>query len=191
MSLGSSGRGARLGIRALPGYNPAVSRATASLKIVVGDPIPSIGLRATDGYLLNLRSWVGKSPVAHLFFAGPSLTGAARTAADAMARAVASNVSRLDAAGAAITGVTTDNERQQTEFVTALELPFLLLSDERKIASEALGIPLVERRGNTNVASPVMVAVDEAGLVRGIYHDPDPRLVAAIVLEIFREPLPA
>jgi len=168
-----------------------VSRATASLKIVVGDPIPSIGLRATDGYLLNLRSWVGKSPVAHLFFAGPSLTGAARTAADAMARAVASNVSRLDAAGAAITGVTTDNERQQTEFVTALELPFLLLSDERKIASEALGIPLVERRGNTNVASPVMVAVDEAGLVRGIYHDPDPRLVAAIVLEIFREPLPA
>jgi len=36
-----------------------------------------------------------------------------------------------------------------------------------------------------------MVAVDEAGLVRGIYHDPDPRLVAAIVLEIFREPLPA
>jgi peroxiredoxin len=168
-----------------------VSRATASLKIEVGDPIPSIGLRATDGYLLNLRSWVGKSPVAHLFFAGPTLTGAARTAAEAVARAVATNVPRLDAAGVAFTGVTTDNERQQLEFSTALELPFLLLSDERKIASEALGIPLVERRGSTNVASPVLVAVDETGLVRGIYHDPDPRLMSAIVVEIFREPLPA
>lgn len=168
-----------------------MSRATASLKIAVGVPIPSIGLRATDGYLLNLRSWVGKSPVGHLFFAGPTLTGAARTAAEATARAVAADVPRLDAAGVAVTGVTTDNERQQSEFVTALELPFLLLSDERKIASEALGIPLVERRGNTNVTTPVLIAVDEAGLVRGIYHDPDPRLVAAIVLEIFREPLPA
>lgn len=168
-----------------------MSRAAASLKIAVGDPIPSIGLRATDGYLLNLRSWVGKSPVAHLFFAGPTLTGATRTAAEGVARAVASNVPRLDAAGVAITGVTTDNERQQLEFVTALELPFLLLSDERKIAADALGIPLVERRGNTNVSTPVLVAVDETGLVRGIYHDPDPRLVAAIVVEIFREPLPA
>lgn len=168
-----------------------MSRATASLKIGIGDQIPSIGLRATDGYLLNLRSWVGKSPVAHLFFAGPTLTGAARTAADAVARAVALDVPRLDAAGVAITGVTTDNERQQADFVAALELPFLLLSDERQIASQALGIPLVERRGNTNVSSPVMVAVDETGLVRGVYHDPDPRLAAAIVLEIFREPLPA
>lgn len=168
-----------------------MSRATASLKIAVGDPIPSIGLRATDGYLLNLRSWVGKSPVAHLFFAGPSLTGAARTAAESVARSVAADVPRLDAAGVLVTGVTTDNERQQLEFATALELPFLLLSDERRIAAEALGIPLVERRGNTNVASPVLVAVDETGLVRGIYQDPDPRLVAAIVLEIFREPLPA
>ena len=168
-----------------------MSRATASLKIGIGDPIPSIGLRATDGYLLNLRSWVGKSPVAHLFFAGPTLTGAARTAAEGVARAVGADALRLDAAGVAITGVTTDNERQQTEFVTALELPFILLSDERKIASEALGIPLVERRGSTNVATPVLVAVDDTGLVRGIYHDPDPRLVAAIVLETFREPLPA
>ena len=168
-----------------------MSRATASLNIGIGDQIPSIGLRATDGYLLNLRSWVGKSPVAHLFFAGPTLTGAARTAAEAVARAVALDVPRLDAAGVAITGVTTDNERQQADFVSALELPFLLLSDERRIASQALGIPLVERRGNTNVASPVMVAIDDTGLVRGIYRDPDPRLVGAIVLEIFREPLPA
>jgi hypothetical protein len=37
----------------------------------------------------------------------------------------------------------------------------------------------------------VLVAVDETGIVRGVYPDPDPRLVAAIILETFRAPLPA
>jgi peroxiredoxin len=168
-----------------------VSRAAVSLKVQVGDDIPSIGLRATDGYLLNLRSWVGKSPVAHLFFAGPSLTGVGRTAAEAMARTIATDIARLDAAGIAVAGITTDNERQQAEFSTSLNLPFLLLSDERQIAVGALGVPVAEKRGNTNVVTPVVVGVDEAGVVRGIYPDPDPRLVSAIILETFREPLPA
>ena len=168
-----------------------MSRTTASLSVQVGDPIPSIGLRATDGYLLNLRSWVSKSPVAHMFFAGPSLSGAARDQADVLARELAAAVARLDAAGIALTGITTDNERQQKDYATALNLPFLLLSDERQIASQALGVPLAEKRGNTNVAQPVLISVDETGLVRDVYHKPDPRLVAAIILETFREPLPA
>jgi peroxiredoxin len=168
-----------------------VSRTTASLKIQVGDPIPSIGLRATDGYLLNLRSWVGKSPVAHVFFAGPSMSGAGRLAGEVLARTLATEAARLTEAGIGVAGVTTDNERQQADFARDLDLPFLLLSDERQIASEALGIPVVQRRGNTNVATPVLVGADEAGFVRGVYHDPDPRLVAAIIFEIFREPLPA
>jgi peroxiredoxin len=108
-----------------------------------------------------------------------------------MARSVAGEVGRLDAAGVGLTGVTTDNERQQAEFATSLDLPFLLLSDERQIATGALGVPVVDRRGNVNVATPVLVAVDETGIVRGVYPDPDPRLVAAIILETFRAPLPA
>ena len=168
-----------------------MSRTTASLSVQVGDPIPSIGLRATDGYLLNLRSWVSKTPVAHVFFAGPTLSGAARTEADVLTRELAAAVPRLDAAGIAVAGITTDNERQQKDYATELNLPFLLLSDERLIASQALGVPVAEKRGNTNVAQPVLIGVDETGLVRGIYHKPDPRLVAAIILETFREPLPA
>jgi peroxiredoxin len=168
-----------------------VSRTTAALKVQVGDPIPSIGLRATDGYLLNLRSWVSKSPVAHVFFAGPSLSGAGRTAGEVLCRTLAAESARLTEAGIAITGVTTDNEREQANFVRDLDLPYLLLSDERRIASEALGVPVVVRRANANVAAPVLIGVDEAGFVRGVYHDPDPRLAAGIILEIFREPLPA
>lgn len=168
-----------------------MSRTAPSLKVAIGEPIPSIGLRATDGYLLNLRSWVGRSPAALVFFAGPSLSGAARTAADAMARELGAGIPRLDAAGIAVAGITTDNERQQKAFSDALNLPFLLLSDERLIAAEALGVPVSEKRGNTNVAQTVLVGVDEAGLVRGAYIDPGPLMVAAIALEMFREPLPA
>lgn len=168
-----------------------MSRTAASLSVQVGDPIPSIGLRATDGYLLNLRSWVGKKPVAHLFFAGPTLSGAERSEADALARELAAAVPRLDAAGVAVAGITTDNERQQKDYATELNLSFLLLSDERLIASQALGVSLAGKRGDTNVAQPVLIGVDEAGLIRGIYPKPDPRLLAAIILETFREPLSA
>jgi len=167
-----------------------VSRNAAKLRVAIGDPIPSIGLRATDGYLLNLRSWVSKSPVALLFFAGPSLTGAARAQGNEVARAMAVAAPRLEGIGVAVAGITTDNERQQGAYVADLELPYLLLSDERRIAVSALGIPTVNKRGSVNVAHPVLLTVDEAGILRGAYRDPDPRLLAAIAVA-FREPIPA
>mgnify|MGYP006175756147 CR=1 FL=1 len=49
-----------------------------SLKLSVGDQLPSVGLRATDGYLLNLRSFVTKQPALLLFFGAPTLAAAAR-----------------------------------------------------------------------------------------------------------------
>jgi peroxiredoxin len=167
-----------------------VSRNAISLRIGIGDPIPSIGLRATDGFLLNLRSWVGKSPVALVFFTGPSLGGAARIEANALAQALAAAVPRLQEAGLAVAGITTDNERQQSAYVADLELPYLLLSDERQIAVQALGVPTVAKRGTTNVSRPVLLTIDETGLIRGVYVDPDPRLLAALAIA-FREPLPA
>ena len=49
-----------------------------STKLTVGDQLPSVGLRATDGFLLNLRSYVTKQAAAFLFFGAPTLKGAAR-----------------------------------------------------------------------------------------------------------------
>ncbi|CAN5757686.1 hypothetical protein BH20CHL8_BH20CHL8_01280 [soil metagenome] len=43
-----------------------------SIKVSAGDALPSVGLRATDGYLLNLRSFVTKQPSVLLFFGAPS-----------------------------------------------------------------------------------------------------------------------
>jgi peroxiredoxin len=168
-----------------------VSRNTPALAVTVGDPIPSIGLRATDGYLLNLRSWVGKTPVGLLFFTGPTATGDAKKIGESLARDLAAAVPRLTEAGVGVVGITADNERQQSEFASSLNLPFLLMSDERLIGCQSLGVPVTTKRGTTNVVTPVLIGVDETGIIRGIFWDPDPRLLVAVVLEVFREPLPA
>ena len=52
-----------------------------SLKLAVGDPLPSVGLRATDGYLLNLRSFVTKQPAVIAVLRGPIAERCRRVAA--------------------------------------------------------------------------------------------------------------
>ena len=98
-------------------YNRPVSTATAGLKVKIGDQMPSVGLRATDGYLLNLRSLVGKQPVILLFFGGPTAKGVARERGDALAEALKEAFPRLARQGVTVIGVTTDNEQQQAAYV--------------------------------------------------------------------------
>ena len=109
------------------------------LAVKVGDPIPSIGLRASDGYLLNLRSFVGKQPVALLFFAAPTASGIQARRGNRLAESLAGGSRRLAAAGVAVVGVTCDNERQQADWIAEQRWPYLLFRDERRSAVERLG----------------------------------------------------
>src|SRR5687768_6808750 len=131
-----------------------------STKLSVGDPLPSVGLRATDGYLLNLRSFVTKQPALLLFFGAPTLTGAARKKGVKAIEALGAGHRRLREAGIAVAGISTDSEQQQAEFAKAADLPFLLLSDERRSAVELLGIETVAAGENVNVARQIAFAVD-------------------------------
>jgi len=164
-----------------------MSTATAGLKVKIGDPIPSIGQRATDGYLLNLRSLVGKRPLILVFFGGPSLKGAARERGDAMADALKDAHARLEKQGVAVIGVTTDNELQQTAYVAELGLPYLLFCDERRIAVEVLGIPTTESRGNIN-AEPTAFAVGIDGTILDIVEQAAPKGLIARLLEAIFPP---
>jgi thioredoxin-dependent peroxiredoxin len=164
-----------------------VSTATAGLKVKIGDPIPSIGMRATDGYLLNLRSLVGKRPLILVFFGGPTLKGAARERGDAMAEALKDAYPRLDKQGVAVMGVTTDNERQQAAYVAELGLPYLLFSDERLIAVELLGIATTNERGNVN-AQPSAFAVGVDGTILDIVEQAAPKGLVARLLEAIFPP---
>ena len=164
-----------------------MSTATAGLKVKIGDPIPSVGLRATDGYLLNLRSLVGKQPMILLFFGGPTLKGAARERGDALAEALKDAQPRLERQGIGIMAVTTDNEQQQAAYVAELELPYLLFSDERRIAVSQLGIPTSELRGNVN-AEPTAFAVGADGTILDIVEQAAPKGLVARLLEAIFPP---
>lgn len=159
----------------------------AGLRVRVGDQMPSVGLRATDGYLLNLRSFVGKQPSIVVFLAGPSLKGAARERADQLAIALRDAYPRLERAGVGLVAVTTDSEGQQADYVAALELPYLLFSDERRTATAMLGIPTRSDRGNVN-AEPTAFAVARDGTILDVVERAEPKGLVARLLEAINPP---
>jgi peroxiredoxin len=156
------------------------------LKVRIGEPIPSVGLRASDGYLLNLRSFVGKQPVAFVFFAGPTAEGAQRRRGVKVAEALAAGHDRLAAAGVAVVGVTTDNEAQQAAWIGEHQIPYLLFSDERRSAVDLLGVPMSVAGENHNVARPIVLVVAVDGILAAVVSDPDPEYAADIVLAAAR-----
>jgi peroxiredoxin len=169
-----------------------MSRTSASrVKVRAGDQIPSIGLRASDGFLLNLRSFVTRQPVAFLFFGAATMQGAARRTGHRLAESLATGYDRLHEAGIAVVGVSCDNEVQQLEYIAEHKLPYLLFSDERRAAVGALGIPTVSSGDNHNVAAPVVVAVDAEGVVRSVIERPMPEGLVEAIMHAFAEPLPA
>ena len=161
------------------------------MKLAPGDPIPSVGLRATDGYLLNLRSWVTKQPAVILFFGAPTLAGAARRKGQKAIESLAAGFDRLREAGIAVAAVSTDSEQQQTDFATSQKLPFLLYSDERRSAVEMLGIETVASGDNVNVAQPVAIAVDRDGIIRAVIERVEPDALVDQLMRALSEPIPA
>lgn len=162
-----------------------------SITLSVGDELPSVGLRATDGYLLNLRSFVTKQPAVLLFFGGPTLKGAAAAPGLAAVQALASAQRRLHEAGIAVAGISCDSEQEQIDFAAQHTLPFLLLSDERRSAVEMLAIPTVTKGENVNVARPVAIAVDREGIVRAVIDRVEPQYLVEQVMGVLSEPMPA
>lgn len=161
-----------------------------SLTVATGDALPSVGLRATDGYLLNLRSFVTKQPALLLFFGAPTLKGAARRRGLKAIEALVAGHDRLREAGIAVAAISTDSERQQTEFAESQQLPFLLLSDERRSAVEVLGIETVADGANVNVARPVALAVDRDGIIRAVIDPVEPDALVDQVVRALSEPIP-
>lgn len=164
-----------------------MSPTASGLRVQVGDQLPSVGQRATDGYLLNLRSFVGKQPVIFVFFGGPSLRGARRESGDELMRSLSAAYERLERAGIALVGVTTDSEEQQRAYAEELQLPFLLFCDERRTAVSILGVPTHEERGNIN-AQPTAFAVGMDGTILDVVEHVEPRGLIARLIEAINPP---
>ena len=159
------------------------------LRVAIGDQMPSIGLRASDGFLLNLRSFVSKQPAIFVFFGAPSLSGAAREQGDALATTLRDGFERAKTAGVALVGITCDNEEQQAAYIAEHELPYLLFSDERRSGVELLGVPLTVDGENYN-ALPTAFAVGNDGTILDIVENAQPRGLLARLLEAISEHKP-
>ena len=164
-----------------------MSPTATGLRVQVGDQLPSVGLRATDGYLLNLRSFVGKRPAIFVFFGGPSLRGARREEGDELARSLSASYERLERAGIELVGVTTDSQEQQSAYADELQLPFLLFCDERRTAVNMLGVPTHEERGNVN-AEPTAFAVALDGTICDVVERAETRGLIARLIEAINPP---
>ena len=160
------------------------------LKVNVGDPIPSVGLRATDGYLLNLRSFVTKQPSVLFFFGAPTLSGRERDRGEALVRAFRDGYRRLTDAGVGVVGITCDSERQQSDFSAWANLPFLLFSDERRTAVEMLGISTSADGDNVNAAR-VVLCVTKDGKLAAALDDPEPGTLVDEVIGVLAPSAPA
>jgi peroxiredoxin len=163
---------------------------SAGLRVEPGDPLPSVGLRASDGFLLNLRSFVTKQPVVLVFFGGPTLTGAAREAGDELVDALKRAQPRLTQAGVALIGITCGNEEQQKQYIEEHDLPFLLFCDERRSAVELLGVPTIVDGDNYD-AVPTAFAVGTDGIIVDIVENASPKGLIARLLESLEEARPA
>lgn len=162
-----------------------------SITVAAGAELPSVGLRASDGYLLNLRSFVTKQPALLLFFGAPTLKEAAAAPGLAAIEALAAARGRLHEAGIAVAAISCDSVQEQIDFAAQHKLPFLLLSDERRSAVELLGIPTVSQGDNVNVARPVAIAVDREGIVRAVIDRVEPQYFIEHTMSVLSEPMPA
>jgi peroxiredoxin Q/BCP len=162
---------------------------TTSLR--AGDELPSVGLRATDGYLLNLRSFVGKQPALLLFFGAPTMAGGGRRKGAKAIEALANGHERMREAGIAVAAISCDSEQQQKAYAEKEGLPFLLLSDERRSAVELLGIETVADGANVNVSAPMAIAVDRDGIIRAVIDQLQPDAIVDQAVRALSEPIPA
>ncbi len=100
----------------------------------IGDKIPDIELKDQDGNAFELRSLIGNAAVVYFYPKNftPGCTKEACNFRDSYAE--------FEDLGAKVVGISSDSEESHSKFADKLDLPFTLLSDERKKAREAFGV---------------------------------------------------
>jgi peroxiredoxin Q/BCP len=135
--------------------------------IAVGSPAPEITLQAQDGRVRTLSEHRGH-PVLVFFYPRDATPGCTREAC-----ALRDAWDRLQAAGAVVYGVSTDDVESHRRFHDEHQLPFDLLADPEETAAQAYGVPV--RMG---FASRMSFLIDAEGNLARIFPDVDPAVHA-------------
>ena len=139
--------------------------------LAVGSPAPELTLQAQDGRVRTLSEHRGH-PVLVYFYPRDATPGCTREAC-----AFRDAWDRLQAAGAVVYGISTDDVESHRRFREEHQLPFDLLSDPEETAARAYGVPV--RMG---FASRMSFLVDAQGNLARLFPDDDPAVHADEVL---------
>jgi len=100
----------------------------------VGDQAPEIKGKDQHGQEVSLSDFKGKKLVLY-FYPKDDTPGCTAEACN-----LRDNYDAIQKAGYQILGVSPDDEKKHTKFITKFELPFSLLVDTEKATSEAYGV---------------------------------------------------
>jgi len=136
-----------------------------------GDPAPDFSCHATDGSTIKLSDFRGKKLVLYFYPMDdtPGCTAQACSLRDAN-RDIA-------AKGAAILGVSAQNEQSHQKFTSKYKLNFPLLADTDRVVAKAYGVAgsglFGVARALTGMNERVTFIIDEKGKVAHVLDDPN------------------
>ena len=140
----------------------------------IGDPAPDISAPAADGSVVRVRGYAGH-PVVLFFYPKDGTSGCT-----AEACSLRDHFQDLQAAGAVVLGVSTQDAASHKEFAAQHKLPFPLLVDDGSV-SKAFGVahlgPLDQR---------VTFLLDKQQKISRVWEDVDTKSHGRDVLEAVR-----
>lgn len=105
-----------------------------SKEIEVGDVAPNFELKSHNGKIISLKNFIGKKII--LYFYPKDMTpGCTQEACD-----FRDNYEKLKNKDVIVLGISTDSIERHIKFAEKYNLPFPLLSDERKEVSKMYGV---------------------------------------------------
>lgn len=143
----------------------------ASPALTVGSPAPEIMLQNQDGRVRTLSEHRGH-PVLVYFYPRDATPGCTREAC-----AFRDAWDRLQAHGAVVYGISTDDVESHRRFHAEHNLPFDLLSDPEQTAARAYGVPV-----RAGFAARMSFLVDARGNLARVFPDVDPAVHAEEVI---------
>lgn len=154
-------------VLALGGCGGSQSSGAAASTLTVGSPAPEITLQAQDGRVRTLSEHRGHAVLVY-FYPRDATPGCTREAC-----ALRDAWDRLQAAGAVVYGISTDDVESHRRFHDEHGLPFDLLSDPEETAARAYGVPV-----RAGFASRMSFLIDAEGNLARVFPDVDPAVHA-------------
>ena len=132
----------------------------------IGDSAPDFELEANDGTKIKLESFTGKNNVVLCFYPKNHLFACPSKKVFEMAKSVISVYHEIIATETVVFAISVDSVNSQSEFVKEYKIPYMHLSDPKKIACK--------KYAGTNIAGLAKRStfiIDKNGIIQNVMRE--------------------